>query len=116
MLEASKSLLGRNDFSAFALAGGAHRHTIRTVTRASWEEKGLKLSWIVEGDGFLRGMVRSLVGTLLEVGTGRRTPAEFAALLEGAPRAAAGTTAPARGLVLESVDYDEGWALGPGVW
>jgi tRNA pseudouridine38-40 synthase len=57
------------------------------------------------GDGFLRGMVRSLVGTLLDVGLGRRTVASFAALLAGAERSAAGPTAPAHGLTLERVWY-----------
>ena len=116
MRQASDHLPGEHDFSAFALAGGAHRSSVRRLTRAVWEESGDELSFIVEGEGFLRGMVRSLVGTLLEVGLGRRTPEEFAALLEGAPRADAGVTAAARGLVLEEVHYSEEWALGPGVW
>ncbi|HEX6199722.1 MAG TPA: tRNA pseudouridine(38-40) synthase TruA, partial [Thermoanaerobaculia bacterium] len=62
------------------------------------------------GDGFLRGMVRSLVGTLIEVGEGRRTVADFRRLLSGRPRDEAGPTAPARGLCLEEVRYGDEWA------
>ncbi len=116
MRQAGDHLPGEHDFSAFALAGGAHRSSVRSLTRAIWEESGDEISFVVEGEGFLRGMVRSLVGTLMEVGVGRRTPDGFAALLEGAPRAEAGVTAPARGLVLESVHYSKEWDLGPGVW
>ena len=60
----------------------------------------------VAGDGFLRGMVRALVGTTLEIGRGRRSLDELAALLAGRPRAEAGPNAPARGLCLERVEYD----------
>jgi tRNA pseudouridine38-40 synthase len=54
----------------------------------------------------MRNMVRVLVGTMLEVANGRRTPESFQQLLEGAPRSSAGETAPAHGLYLESVSYD----------
>jgi tRNA pseudouridine38-40 synthase len=63
----------------------------------------------VVGDGFLRGMVRSLVGTLLEVGSGRRTVESFFHLLAGGSRREAGPTAPAHGLTLERVEYPEEW-------
>lgn len=116
--EATAALIGRHDFAAFALAGGGHRDPVRTIAEAEWLEDGDSLSFRIVGDGFLRGMVRGLVGTLLDVGAGRRSPASFAALLcapagaEGAPplarRAAAGPTAPARGLVLERVIYPVG--------
>jgi tRNA pseudouridine38-40 synthase len=105
---AARAVVGRHDFAAFALAGGAATTSVRRIYAASWEEAGDELALRVAGEGFLRGMVRSLVGTLLEVGTGRRTVAEFAALLAGAPRAAAGPTAPAHGLCLERVDYAPG--------
>ena len=72
MRKAAASLPGRHDFSAFALAGGSHRQPFRTIFEAEWAERGAELSFRVVGDGFLRGMVRSLVGTLLEVGCGRR--------------------------------------------
>lgn len=109
MRAAAGRLAGRHDFSAFALAGGGHRSPLRTVTSAEWEEDGPALTFRVRGDGFLRGMVRSLVGTLLEVGRGRRGVGEFAALLAGGARSAAGPTAPAHGLTLEKVFYPPRW-------
>ena len=102
---ATERLLGRHDFTAFALAGGAHREPERTITAAEWLEHGDQLVFRVVGDGFLRGMVRGLVGTLLEVAAGRRRPESFGALLEGRARGEAGPTAPARGLILERVFY-----------
>jgi tRNA pseudouridine38-40 synthase len=110
MRRATAALPGRHDFTAFALAGGAHGQPFRTIARAEWLEEGDELRFRIEGDGFLRGMVRSLVGTLLEVGRGRRSPEAFRVLLEGAPRADAGPTAPAHGLCLEEVRYSERWA------
>ncbi|HUF77652.1 MAG TPA: hypothetical protein VMR44_01915, partial [Thermoanaerobaculia bacterium] len=76
---------------------------------AEWLEAEGELRFRIAGEGFLRGMVRSLVGTLIEVGRGRRRPEELRALLTGAPRAAAGPTAPAHGLCLEQVVYPERW-------
>ncbi len=97
---------GRHDFSAFAKAGGSHRGAARTIRDAGWTEQGDEIRFVVAGDGFLRGMVRALVGTTLEVGLGRRSPEELAALLAGRPRTEAGPNAPARGLCLERVEYD----------
>ncbi len=107
MRAATARLPGSHDFSAFALSGGAHRSPVRRIFSAEWEERGARLELAIAGSGFLRGMVRGLVGTLLEVGRGERDPASLAALLAGAPRAAAGPTAPARGLVREEVSYPE---------
>ncbi len=104
---ATAALPGGHDFAAFALAGAAPGPTVRRIFAAGWERRGRELAFVVSGEGFLRGMVRGLAGTLVEVGRGRRDPAGFRALLAGAPRSAAGDTAPARGLVLERVDYPE---------
>jgi tRNA pseudouridine38-40 synthase len=105
-MEAAAALLpGRHDFSAFALAGGSHREPFRRIFSASWLEAGQELRFSIVGDGFLRGMVRALAGTLIEVGLARRQPEEISELLAGRPRSAAGPTAPAKGLVLESVFY-----------
>jgi len=112
MSAAAAVLVGRHDFSAFALAGGSHTQPFRTIASAAIEEAGevgAELRFRVVGDGFLRGMVRALVGTLLEVGLGRRRPEDVAALLAGAARGAAGATAPAHGLVLERVLYPPEW-------
>lgn len=107
MARATGFLPGRHDFSAFASAGGSHGQPFRRIFSAGWEESGGELRFRVVGDGFLRGMVRALVGTLVEVGTGKRMPEELGMLLAGAPRSAAGPTAPAHGLVLERVFYPE---------
>lgn len=105
MTRAAAYLPGRHDFSAFALAGGSHGQPFRTIRSAVWTEAGEEIVLSVTGDGFLRGMVRALVGTLIDVGLGRREPESLAELLQGRPRSEAGPTAPARGLVLESVFY-----------
>jgi tRNA pseudouridine38-40 synthase len=110
MRRAAAALPGRHDFSAFALAGGAHTQPFRTIAAAGFEEAGEELRFRIVGDGFLRGMVRALAGTLVEVGLGRRSPERFAALLAGgAARGAAGPTAPAHGLMLERVIYPPEW-------
>ncbi len=104
--EAAALLQGRHDFSAFALAGGGHRQPLRRIIAAEWRQEGDRFDFTIEGEGFLRGMVRSLVGTMIEVGSGRRSLENFAALLAGAPRCAAGPTAAASGLTLEQVYFD----------
>jgi tRNA pseudouridine38-40 synthase len=109
MARAASSLPGRHDFTAFALAGGSHGQPFRRIFSARWEERGEELAFRIVGEGFLRGMVRALVGTLVEVGTGQRAPESFAGLLAGRPRGEAGPTAPARGLVLERVLYPPEW-------
>lgn len=111
MARAAASLAGRHDFSAFALAGGSHKQPFRRIFSARWEEEGEEVRLRVVGEGFLRGMVRALVGTLVEVGIGKRSPESFAALLAGRPRSEAGPTAPAHGLVLERVLYPPEWNI-----
>jgi tRNA pseudouridine38-40 synthase len=113
MARAADRLPGRHDFSAFALAGGSHGQPFRRIFSARWEERpgegAEELAFRIVGEGFLRGMVRALVGTLIEVGTGRRSPESFAGLLAGLPRSAAGPTAPAHGLLLQRVLYPPEW-------
>jgi tRNA pseudouridine38-40 synthase len=109
LARAAAVLPGEHDFTAFALAGGSHTQPVRRMFRAEWREVGEELHFRIAGAGFLRGMVRSLVGTLIEVGLGHRSEAEFAALLAGRARAEAGPTAPAHGLVLERVLYPSAW-------
>jgi tRNA pseudouridine38-40 synthase len=109
LAQAAAALVGTHDFSAFALAGGSHRSARRTIFEAGWEEQGAELTFSIAGDGFLRGMVRSLVGTLLEVGVGRRSVSDFRHLLGGRQRGDAGPTAPPQGLELSHVSYPPSW-------
>jgi tRNA pseudouridine38-40 synthase len=105
MEDAAAELVGTHDFASFCAAGGDTRGTQRTITRAEWRGAvGGELHFEVEGPGFLRHMVRNLVGSLLEVGRGRRPPAWIAELLAARDRTRAGPTAPARGLTLVRVD------------
>ena len=106
MAEAAAMLVGTHDFAAFRSAGSEVSSSVRTIWRSEWRSNGDLLTYEVSGDGFLRHMVRALVGTLVEIGRGWRQPADIAALLSGASRADAGPTAPPQGLFLVSVDYD----------
>jgi tRNA pseudouridine38-40 synthase len=111
MKAAAAALVGRHDFAAFQSAGSGVTETVRTMTRSEFlsdvagRDTDPPLAYEIEGDGFLRHMVRAVVGTLVEVGRGRRPPGSIEALLAGKSRADAGATAPAQGLFLVRVDY-----------
>jgi tRNA pseudouridine38-40 synthase len=105
MRRAAASLVGTHDFAAFQSTGSDTASSIRTITRSEWQEAPGVLTYEIAGTGFLRHMVRAVVGTLVEVGRGWRQPASVAALLAGGSRSESGPTAPARGLFLVDVDY-----------
>jgi len=106
MQEASTAILGEHDFAAYRSARSVNHTTVRTITRVGWRRgEGDLLVFDIAGTGFLRYMVRSLVGTLVEIGRGQRPPSDIADLLAAPDRAAAGRTAPPLGLFLVTVAY-----------
>jgi tRNA pseudouridine38-40 synthase len=105
-LEACAAALpGTHDFTAFTPTQTDHVRFDRSILTASWAQEDDILSFRITADAFMRNMVRVLVGTQLEVASGRRSVESFTQLLQGAPRAEAGDTAPPHGLYLESVRY-----------
>jgi tRNA pseudouridine38-40 synthase len=130
MRQAASRLLGRHDFSAFRSSGTEVPDSVRTLHTSAVVETAGAVPWLVStatttpsasrcssdagsvltyevtGDGFLRHMVRAIVGTLVEVGRGWRDAAQMDALLQSGDRARAGATAPPQGLFLVRVDYD----------
>ncbi|HJX32734.1 MAG TPA: tRNA pseudouridine(38-40) synthase TruA [Solirubrobacterales bacterium] len=101
----AKALPGTHDFTAFTPTQTDHVRFERDILHAEWTADGDLLIFRITADAFMRNMVRVLVGTMLEVASGRRTLASFTKLLTGAPRSQAGDTAPPHGLYLESVSY-----------
>jgi tRNA pseudouridine38-40 synthase len=107
MTRAARHLEGRHDFSSFRAAGSSVKTSVRTLHRvAVTGAPGGEVVIEFEGDGFLRHMVRNLVGTLLQVGHGAREADSLGDLLAARDRSLAGPTAPAGGLILVQVDTD----------
>jgi tRNA pseudouridine38-40 synthase len=105
MAQAAAALIGRHDFSAFTVANRDATDPVRTVSRLDVDRDAESIVIIAAADGFLRYMVRTVVGTLIDVGRGRRSASSLAASLASRRRATAGPTAPACGLTLVQVDY-----------
>ncbi len=105
MQQEAAALIGTHDFTSFRAAGSDVATSTRTLDRCEVRGEDRLVSVICEGNGFLRHMVRNIVGTLVEVGLGRRASGFTAKALAARDRAAAGPTAPSHGLWLETVFY-----------
>ncbi|WP_262429611.1 tRNA pseudouridine(38-40) synthase TruA [Paratissierella segnis] len=103
---ASKYLLGTHDFNSFKSSKAVVRSSIRTINAISIEKNKDFVEISIDGDSFLRNMVRIIVGTLVEIGLGKRNRDDIVNILEAKNRKAAGHTAPPQGLFLERVFYD----------
>lgn len=108
MRKAAAYIVGTHDFKCFQAAGGEEKETtVRTIYHLDIDRRGDDVVIEISGDGFLYNMVRIITGTLTEVGLGRRRPQELADILASRDRQQAGHTAPAAGLYLVEVYYDE---------
>jgi len=99
-------LRGNHDFTSFCAAGSDVKSCVRTVLRTEMLlDSGRVISISIEADGFLRHMVRNIVGTLVELGAGEEAPETIQEILEARNRGRAGITAPPQGLFLQEVRY-----------
>jgi tRNA pseudouridine38-40 synthase len=106
MQKAVKMIMGTHDFKSFEGTGSPREHTIRTIKESAVSEgENGRIFIDITADGFLRYMVRNIIGTLVDVGLGKISPEDFKKILESKDRGFAGMTAPAQGLFLVSVDY-----------
>lgn len=104
---AAKDALGEHDFSAFMSVGSKLTNTVRTITKSEWTQNGKFLTYEVSANGFLYNMVRILVGTMLEIGSGKLPQDAMARAIANGKRDDAGGTAPPHGLFLQRVQYDD---------
>jgi tRNA pseudouridine38-40 synthase len=113
MTQAARHLEGQHDFTSFAAANGEEgedaKSRVRVIyqSRLLWRPRSSMLVYEVIGNGFLRYMVRNIVGTLLEVGRGKLNPRDMISILAARDRTRAGPTAPAQGLCLMKVEYED---------
>jgi len=107
MREAAYHCIGKHDFSALRAAGCQASGAVRTIRTLTVEQQGCCISITVSADAFLYHMVRNLVGNLVEVGTGKRSPEAFRDLLASGNRSRGAATAPAHGLYFTDAVYDE---------
>ncbi len=111
MRRAARTLVGRRDFRAFTATDGRKGSTVRTVRSITIRRVGKRIRLDFAGDGFLYNMVRSIVGTLVDVGRGRISASRVRTILASCDRRKAGPTAPGQGLFLVKVAYDRALRL-----
>jgi tRNA pseudouridine38-40 synthase len=107
MRRAAQDLIGTHDFKAFGNAGSPRKTTVRTVQHLRFIARRERIAFVVQADGFLYNMVRTIAGTLLDVGRGKHGPDTVRRALASGLRTDAGSTAPARGLYFVSAQYAE---------
>ncbi len=107
MNEAAQTLFDYNDFTSFSKLGSDVKTNNCTIYKALWEEKGDQLVFTIRADRFLRNMVRAIVGTLLEVGLGKKSIDDFKAVIEKKNRSSAGASVAAKGLFLVEIGYPD---------
>jgi tRNA pseudouridine38-40 synthase len=114
MKTAMLCLKGRHDFSAFEATGSPRSHAVRTIidVNLTGKDEDGYVVFSIEADGFLRHMVRNIVGTLVDVGLGNISPEGFEDILISKDRKQAGITAPALGLFLREVKYERRYTSG----
>ena len=105
MNEAASYLLGEHDFESFSKVKTDVNNFVCTITRAEWVVEGSEVIFYISANRFLRSMVRTIVGTLLEVGEGKMGPAELKEIIKKKNRNVAGRSVPAKGLYLCQVEY-----------
>ena len=105
IFDSTKKIEGEHDFSSFCVAESTKDNNVCHVFSANWEKSGDELTFKIEADRFLHTMVRSLVGTFIEVGRGYFSVSDFVNIMEAKDRKKAGPTAPACGLYLVKVEY-----------
>ncbi len=106
MNAAAALLVCKDDFSSFCITKSETTNRVCDIRHANWHQQSDgRWKYSVKGDRFLHGMVRAMVGTLIQVGKGQRDPLEMSKILDSRDRTAAGPAAPAHGLILEAVRY-----------
>lgn len=106
MNEACKILFEYEDFTSFAKLHADNKTNFCKIYKAEWEQNGSELKFTISADRFLRNMVRAIVGTMVEVGSGKIQPKDLHTIIKEKNRNSAGTSAPAQGLFLVDVGYD----------
>jgi len=107
MRQAAAQLEGTHDFSSFMAAGSQVKTTVRTIYRTQIQQKGELVAFVITGNGFLYNMVRIMMGTLVEIGRGKRDANTMQKIIGACTREAAGITAPAWGLYMQQVKFNE---------
>ncbi|MGC4130087.1 MAG: tRNA pseudouridine(38-40) synthase TruA [Bergeyella sp.] len=106
MNEACKILFEYEDFGSFAKVGGDNKTNLCKIYKAEWEQNGTELKFTISANRFLRNMVRAIVGTMVEIGSGKIRPEDLRKIIVDQNRNSAGSSAPAHGLFLVDVGYE----------